>query len=74
MSASRCQNCEWEGDDDDTLPVKHLLQRVSPGESFPTGECPECGALCEPADEREPTDDELYNGYGVEGGIPYPLF
>jgi hypothetical protein len=25
----------------------------------------------EPEEEREPTDDEIYNRHGMEGGIPY---
>lgn len=27
----------------------------------------------EHSDDREPTDDEVYNRVGVEGGIGYPL-
>ncbi len=27
--------------------------------------------LNELVDEREPTDDDIYNGYGREGGIAY---
>lgn len=25
-------------------------------------------------DDREPTDDEIYNGYGREGGISYDVY
>jgi hypothetical protein len=41
-----CGNCAFETPDPDILvPAKDLYQRVSPGESLPAGECPECGCL-----------------------------
>lgn len=42
-----CQNCDWVGNDEDTLPIDDLEMRVSPGEIVPVGECPKCGALCQ---------------------------
>jgi hypothetical protein len=35
----------------------------------------ECGGQCDDCrrDEDGPTDDEIYNRVGVEGGIAYPL-
>jgi len=43
-----CQDCLWEGDDDDCDPINDIFERVSPGESMPSGQCPLCGALCQP--------------------------
>jgi predicted RNA-binding Zn-ribbon protein involved in translation (DUF1610 family) len=47
-----CQNCEWTGPEEmlGSLPMQGIFERVAPGEPFPAGECPECGALCH---ERE---------------------
>lgn len=49
---NRCQNCDWVGSDEllnrKLEDIPHLLERVSPGEPLPSGECPECGALCQP--------------------------
>lgn len=56
---SRCQNCEWLG-----IPVigleaiPDLTQRISPGEAVPSGECPECGALCHEATAEEIAAEE----------------
>lgn len=44
----QCQNCDWEGDDGDCREIQNLSERVEPGEIMPSGECPECGALCYP--------------------------
>lgn len=44
-NACECQDCEWRGHIDDCKPIKHLHERVAPGEPMPAGECPECGAL-----------------------------
>lgn len=41
-----CQNCDWIGVDGDLEEIQHYSQRVEPGEAEPSGECPECGALC----------------------------
>src|SRR3954468_5859162 len=48
MSYSACQNCDWRGPDEDLREIKDLHQRVDPGERMPSGECPKCGALCQP--------------------------
>lgn len=44
----RCQNCggQWKGGQ--LQPIADFAQRVSAGEPCPSGECPECGALCQP--------------------------
>ena len=44
----RCQNCDLLWAEEDIKPlgeVKDLLQRITPGEEVPSGECPECGHL-----------------------------
>lgn len=51
LDYSACQNCDWRGPTVDTREIKDLHQRVDPGEPMPSGECPECGALCQPTDD-----------------------
>lgn len=48
---SECQNCGQFWPDDHLEPVQHPARRIEPGEPWPTGECPDCGALCQPVDE-----------------------
>lgn len=48
VQRSACQNCDWQGPDHELQPIKDFLQRVQPGEPTPSGECPECGSLCQP--------------------------
>jgi hypothetical protein len=46
---SECGNCGEVWKDEDIKPlidVHHLWERISPGEIVPSGECPDCGALC----------------------------
>lgn len=44
----RCENCDFETDDEHDLDqiTGGLFERVSAGEIYPAGQCPECGALC----------------------------
>lgn len=44
---SRCQNCDTCHPESRLLPIEDLAQRVEPGEPMPSGECPDCGALCQ---------------------------
>lgn len=44
---SQCQNCRKLWHDVELNSIKDLDQRVSPGEPVPSGECPDCGALCQ---------------------------
>jgi len=46
---TRCQDCNqiWLATDIDPE-IPHLHERVGPGEPMPDGECPDCGALCQP--------------------------
>lgn len=41
-----CDNCKWKGMT--PMPVTDLEKRTEPGGLVPSGECPECGALCYP--------------------------
>ena len=41
-----CWNCAWTGVESELEDLRHAEQRVAPGEPYPAGECPECGACC----------------------------
>ncbi len=46
---SRCQACNRLYVEGEMVPLeelKNLLERITPGEQVPSGECPDCGALC----------------------------
>lgn len=49
----KCDNCEWTGEASSCHAVVDAHERLEPGGEVPSGECPECGALCylEPAPE-----------------------
>lgn len=46
-----CQNCGKLWTEEQLNEVENLEQRVAPGDTVPTGECPECGAVCQPVEE-----------------------
>ena len=46
-----CGNCDWTGEQEQCKEVKDISMRVSAGEIMPAGECPECGALCNPREK-----------------------
>ena len=50
LTVHQCDNCDQYFDEDQLDPIRDLMQRVSPGELMPSGECPnpDCGALCHP--------------------------
>lgn len=55
-----CGNCSFQTtDEDELLPVDDIWERVSPGEVFPHGECPDCGALVHAVEQPAPIDEEL---------------
>lgn len=54
----QCQNCDWRGPESDCKEIKHLNERVASGEPMPCGECPKCGALCQPVSENEESTEE----------------
>jgi len=43
-----CDNCGKSFGEKKLKEIKDFLQRVEPGGIVPSGECPECGALCYP--------------------------
>lgn len=43
---NKCANCELIVPESDLKVIKDLFQRVMPGDTMPSGECPACGALC----------------------------
>lgn len=52
-----CQNCLKTFREDQLEEITHgFWERVSPGEIRPSGECPECGALCHPIAEKSKAD------------------
>lgn len=48
FSLSECQNCGKIHTEENLADIKDYHQRVAPGEPAPTGECPDCGCLCQP--------------------------
>ena len=51
LTYSTCQNCGRKWHDELLEDIKDLTKRVAPGEPMPSGECPDCGALCQPDKE-----------------------
>ena len=47
-----CQNCGETWPEDRLEPVRHLTERVAPGERMPAGQCPDCGAVCHEIDDE----------------------
>lgn len=45
---SRCQDCGLIVGEKALDHIQGLTKRISPGEPVPSGQCPECGALCTP--------------------------
>lgn len=46
FTLSVCQNCEKMHSEENLAAIKDFEMRVSAGEKVPSGECPDCGALC----------------------------
>ena len=46
-----CDNCESVFEQRDLREIADYADRVTPGGTAPSGECPLCGALCYPAEE-----------------------
>jgi hypothetical protein len=51
---SKCQNCQREWPDSVLInPIPDLMERIAPGEPMPSGECPGCGAVCQPVPKED---------------------
>ena len=60
---SQCGNCDSIWTCDELNKTKDLNQRLTPGDLVPSGECPDCGALCyllSEIDEDALTADQVY--------------
>lgn len=42
----KCQNCGSQWLTEQLKPIQDIEERITPGEVVPSGECPNCGALC----------------------------
>lgn len=51
----QCDNCGWEGDEPLRVlaDVPDLMERLDPGCSIPSGDCPECQALTYELNSRQ---------------------
>ena len=45
---NQCGDCEKVWEDAELAEIHNLTQRMEPGDTYPSGECPDCGALCTP--------------------------
>ncbi len=55
----KCGDCGWTGLDYKTLSMtvcRDIFSRLLPGDIFPYGTCPECGAFCHKAEEIDVTE------------------
>lgn len=51
---SKCDNCENIFRDEQLSSIEDFHIRVEPGNEVPSGECPDCGALCYIIREEKP--------------------
>ena len=62
---ARCSNCSLVMNmarirfNENPWSIPDLSTRVAPGEAFPCGECPHCGALCVPHDASAISESEV---------------
>lgn len=70
-NGNECANCGKLWDDSDLHEITHgIWERVAPGELMPSGECPECGALCHPVENAlTPLRDALEQLLGRVKGL-----
>ena len=48
MNTSRCGDCLQVWPDEQLEEIHNLTDRMEAGDTYPSGECPACGALCTP--------------------------
>jgi hypothetical protein len=65
-SRHQCGDCGKVWKLEDLNEASDLLERLEPGDIFPSGECPQCGALCVPI----PSIEEMRRRIVAEDG-PY---
>lgn len=54
MAQACCDNCEMICQVSELEPMADLLERIEPGGTVPSGQCPECGALAYPVALSDP--------------------
>jgi hypothetical protein len=74
---ARCGNCAKVWPVERLRPAVDLLRRLEPGDVFPSGECPECGALAIPYQQTLWSGPKLVRerarfGYNFTPGVPSP--
>lgn len=68
MKYAECQNCKWQGSAEECNAIENLMERVAPGEPMPIGECPKCGALCQPMNEVKDVQPTIHEKlYAIAG-------
>lgn len=40
-----CGNCSWQGSTNDVEDIRDIWSRIEAGDTFPAGECPDCGCF-----------------------------
>lgn len=54
LDVARCGCCDWQGPASACESIRDFWSRVEPGDTVPSGDCPECGAFCFPVPEARP--------------------
>lgn len=75
LDLHECDNCgaihKWSALKD----IKDLAERITPGGVSPSGECPDCAALCYPVvddtNDDEPQWDEIRAFHGLDPSFQY---
>jgi len=67
---AECQDCGGRWGENDLHVVRHLTERVLPGETMPAGECPDCGAVCHLIDVADGTGIDAAGDAGGGGEAP----
>jgi hypothetical protein len=65
LDLHRCDNCGKVHLDEKLQDVRHAAQRVDPGCPAPSGQCPDCGALCYPL-ELDPDWEVVMAFFGLD--------
>ncbi|MCI0421508.1 MAG: hypothetical protein L0312_20165 [Acidobacteria bacterium] len=50
----QCDNCQKIWTTDQLQDIADIYERIEPGGTVPSGECPKCGCLCYPLEEGKP--------------------